>query len=79
MSFSSFPICTSENGTNCYFSEGESGVTFESGNAPDLSKKISFPARNPARVRQMGAKAQSEVAERASSTAFLSQFSLLVD
>lgn len=70
MGHGAFPLATSENGTNCYFHDGKSGLIFEAGSAESLAEKLTWLLSNPTLWESLGLTSKAVIHERASERQF---------
>lgn len=71
MGHGAFPLATSENGTNCYFQDGKSGVLFDAGSSQSLAYKLTWLVSDPTLWESLGLASKAAIYERASGLQFL--------
>lgn len=72
-------VCAAGNGTNLYFTDGESGETFNPEYESSLTKKLVNLARDPDKIRRLGESAQNRVAHYCAEESFITGFNALLE
>ena len=76
MGFGAFPLVTSENGTNCYFEDGKSGLTFRAGDLNSLSRKLHTLVSQPALTDNLRRGARETISVRSKVNDFFSSLQI---